>query len=535
MPARSATAIDDRGPVPAPEPAARRSPSETGAGEHESPHAGMLDLAAAIGLMLAAVGFVIGARAISDNSFLTHLANGREIMSGAGIPRTDPYSFTAAGEPVTVQSWLASLIYAGLVDTVGDWSVRILNGVLCALIAGGTWAISAPARRLLPRVVLTGGVLVLGAGNWSPRPLLFGLLGLVALLLVLQERLPAPALIPIMWIWVNTHGSFPLAIVLVGAVGAGRMLDGFATTTRRPGLAALRPSRWLPQPETRVMAWTVGGILVGALNPLGPRLLWFPVHLLGRSEALEDVIEWRSPSFDRPAEWAFLLLVFAFLVALRQGAPWRSLLPGFVFTVMALLAVRNLNVASLVLVFCAAPMLGRSSWFTLDGSARGFSSRVVAVVSVGIMALAAAVAILEGPLDLRRYPMDEVDWLAERDLVATDGVELVHREVVGNYLGLRFGSEARVFMDDRFDFYPMQVIDDHDALLRGGDYAEVLDRWSADVVLWEADSSFSAWLDEEVGWEIVAGAVADETADEASPDWIIACRVDSDVYQRCTT
>ncbi len=68
-----------------------------------------------LGVGFAVWGLSIGIDQISDNSFFTHLATGRLILS-SGIPHHDVYSFTAAGDPWVVQSWLASVLY-GWIDS----------------------------------------------------------------------------------------------------------------------------------------------------------------------------------------------------------------------------------------------------------------------------------------------------------------------------------------------------------------------------------------------------------------------------------
>ena len=64
-----------------------------------------------------------------------------------------------------------------------------------------------------------------GRGGWVERPLLFGLLALCLLLLAAEGRLDPRWLVPTMWLWVYTHGSFPLGLVAVGLLAIGRRLD----------------------------------------------------------------------------------------------------------------------------------------------------------------------------------------------------------------------------------------------------------------------------------------------------------------------
>ncbi len=124
------------------------------------------------GLMffLAAVGFLIGRRALGDNSFFTHFATGRLILDTGSVPSVDPYSFTAPGESWVVQSWLASVIYAGLDSLAGGFGIRIFNGLLTGASAALVWKITSRRNgTLFIPLGLSGVVLITGATMWSAR------------------------------------------------------------------------------------------------------------------------------------------------------------------------------------------------------------------------------------------------------------------------------------------------------------------------------------------------------------------------------
>ena len=63
---------------------------------------------------LVLLGFRLGALPIGDNSMLTHLRTGIDMVAGDGIPRADPYSYTARGASWVVQSWLPEWTYGWL-------------------------------------------------------------------------------------------------------------------------------------------------------------------------------------------------------------------------------------------------------------------------------------------------------------------------------------------------------------------------------------------------------------------------------------
>lgn len=499
-------------PVGAPAPVgplASPSPPDPGASgtarEGDLPRSGP-DLATTVAWFLAVLGFLIGSRPISDNSFLTHLATGRLILERGSVPDTDPYSLFGSGLAWTVQSWLASVVYATLDRLAGGWSIRVLNGLLAVAIVAGLWRLTRATTQLVVRLMLVSVVLLIGTYLWPPRPLLFGLVAMVITLEVVQGLRARWWLVPVFALWVNLHGSFVLGLALLGAVVVGAAID----------------NRSLPRAELAAVGAALAGCLGALVSPVGWRLLWFPFHMMDRGEALDRVSEWASPSFRSPVEQLFLVPLILMVVAASRRARWRCLVPAVGFFVGGLLAVRNLGLASLVVVALVAPALEGLAG-SVDGSSRPLGARLGrlgAGAGLGVLALSVA---LSPPVELSDYPVAEVDWLAQRDLVADPDVRLAQRDFVGNYLNLRFADRARVFMDDRFDFHPLDVIEDHNALLLGGDVAEVMERRRFDVILWATGTHVERWIHNQDGWWVAL----------EGDDWFVACRKASPVADRC--
>lgn len=439
-------------------------------------------LAAALGTGFVVWGVVIGVERLSDNSFFTHLATGRLILAD-GIPTADPYSYTAPGEPWVVQSWLASLVY-GLVDRAADGlGLRVLTGVLAGTVAGLAWHLTRRAGGLVPRVVITGLVVAIGATFWSPRPLLFGLVLLGFVLVVVEDDLDPRWLAPALWLWVQLHGSWPLGLVALGALALGRRLDG-----ERPTV------------ELRALAWAAGGAAVGAVvNPLGPRLGLFPLSLLSRTEVLSEIIEWQSPEFS--VLWArlFLVQVAVAVLALARRPSYRAAVPLVIFVAAALLGLRNVPVASLVLVpGTAAGLAGLGS---ITGRQRTPATGLVAVALAVVGALTATVALSRPHYDLTTFPVDALAYADRAGLVAPD-VRLLTQETVGNHLELAVGPDrVQVFLDDRVDMYPVPVIEDYLTVLRGRPgWDDVLDRWEVDAIVWPRGEPLEALLADDERW-----------------------------------
>jgi hypothetical protein len=430
-------------------------------------------------------GLVAGVARLSDNSFFTHLATGRRILDAGDVPGTDPYSFTATGEPWTVQSWLASLCY-GIVDQLGGpVGLRLFSGVLVAAIGGLCWRLARPATSLVPRLAVVGLSCAVGSTFWAPRPLLFGLLGMALVYVVVDEPHDPRWCLPLLALWLQLHGSWPLGIVLIGCLLVARRFDGEPDGVER----------W-------ALVYALAGVVLGGVaNPIGPGLVTFPVTLLGRSDVLAEVIEWQSPDFTATFARLFLLQVAVAVVALVRTPSYRSALPMVVFVSAALLGLRNMPVAALVL------LPGMARGFAGLGSLQGRQrspATVVAALAVAAAAVVATVGMLQKPsYDLRAYPVDALAWADQAELLGPDR-RLLATETAGNLIGLAYGPErAPVFVDDRVDMYPVQVVDDFLVLLRGqAGWREALRRWDVDVVVWEQAAPLSELLRAEPEWAV---------------------------------
>lgn len=442
--------------------------------------------AASFGLL----GLAIGSRPIADNSAFTHIRTGIDALAGRGIPRTDPYSFTARGEEWVVQSWLMSFLYGLAHRLAGFEGVVVINALLTGFLAV-----------LLVCLVRTGSVLrtagaaaaalFAGALYWSQRPLLTGLVCMAAVLLVVTRRHSPLWLLPVMWIWVNSHGTYPLAVIWLG-------LHVFGVASEARSIDDLRR---LIDPYLAYGAAMAGAIALGAINPLGPKLLLFPLQVTERPEIFRAIVEWRSPDFGRPGGLVTLVAIGVCLgVLLVRRTPPAHALPVVVFFVAGLFAQRNLPVAALVF----APALGAALAVNHDRASREAPSfhfvLTAALVAIGGGVLASAFS--REPLRVVRYPVAAVASLEDQGVI--DGSRrLIHEDKVGAYLILQRGTEANVFVDDRAGLYEPQVIRDLLDLQRGERVLEILEDHDAEAVLWERGSGVDAAVSADPGWRRV--------------------------------
>lgn len=418
------------------------------------------------------LGLRLGARPLADNSALLHLRTGIDMVRHGvlpAIPRVDPFSFTAPGEPWVVQSWLPSALIGWAHRIGGASMVVVLSGVVMAGLAVlvATLARTGDVRR----TALSAGVALAVSGPfWTPRPLLVGLACLGLTIWVVERGKSPWWLVPIAWVWVNSHGSFPLGLALLLLRSVGDAVDERA------------------RPRLGYAGWFVGGLLLAMLNPLGPKLLTFPLTVGEKAEIFRTVTEWRTVDFQQPDGLVALVgIVLALAVLTRRPVTWRHALPVAGFLGLGLLAQRNLAPLGIVLApaMAAALRVERSGGASVPVPAR------IPVVFAGVLGALAALfvggAATRPAYDVSTYPVAAVQWL-EQSGRFEEPHRIVHSDIVGNYLELRLGRAARVFIDDRVDMYPLEVSRDYAKVLDAGRPAQrVLAKWRVDTVLWEAD------------------------------------------------
>jgi hypothetical protein len=441
-------------------------------------------LAGVVGSVVVLAGLFIGLSPLDDNSFFTHLATGRLILDGHSVPTHDPYSFTAAGHDWVVQSWLASVLYAAAERVAGSAGVVLLVGLTAMALAAIVWTLTRPADTVTGRIAVGAVVIAVGAGSWVERPLLFGLLAFALALLAAEGRLDPRWLVPAFWVWTNTHGSYPLGILALALLALGRKLDGEPWSV-----------------ELGALKWAAVGALLGMVGPLGLHVLTFPVELLRRQDVLRDVLEWQAPQFQNAGQRVFLVQIALVFVALTRRPSWRLALPALVFIPAALRGARNIVVASLVLtpgLAAAAAGLG-----TIRGEERKpiFRMMLVALVALGL--LASATRLGGQTVRLRPYPVAAVTWAGEHGALGADA-RVMTQDFVGNYLEVRLGTSLRTFIDDRYDMFPSDVVNDYSTLLKGSaGWQDVLEKWSATSVLWERRQPLAELLIESPSWHVV--------------------------------
>jgi hypothetical protein len=433
-----------------------------------------------------------------------HIRTGEAILSTGDLPRTDPYSFTRAGQPWLAWEWMAD-VAAGAVHRVAG-----LSGVAlfyAAAIAAGVWFWFrlhwALDGNFLLACVMAPLLLSTCNIHWLARPHVIGwIFPLAALLYAERARPPfrfrhAVEIAIFTALWANIHASFFFAPLIALVYAAGRAI------LRREG------ARWF--------LWAA---LVSALaplaNPYGWHLYAHVFRYLTDSELLSRIGEFQSFDFHAAGSWqitvALLVAVGGGTLALSGGRPEHFAL-AMLITAMALRSARALPLVALLLL----PLANAAITATLRRAAvlegflaysarlRAIDARfsglalvpVVLLASFALLRLPAIQAATGFPPD--QFPVEAYSQIARLPAAA----RLFAPDKFGGYLIYRSRGARKVFFDGRSDLYGAEFLKQYARMVqvRPG-WREYWDSFHFSHALVPNDYSLIPAL-EQIGWKAV--------------------------------
>jgi hypothetical protein len=460
-----------------------------------------------------------------------HIRTGDHILATGAVPRADFFSYARAGDPWFAWEWLYDVLLSVIHGAAG------LNGVLVwsVLLIAVTFHLLFRIAHKRSGSLVVAAALVILAGRASvvhylARPhlasWLLTLLFVVGLEDIQDGRRRALVWLPlIMVLWVNMHGGFVLGLGLIAVYAAANCAVWVTSSNSSARLLA------------RTIAARLG--LLGALvlaatfvNPYGLNLHLHVAGYLSDSYLLHHIEEFASPDFHGAAAISFeiLLAVAVLAIALsEQARSWRVLLLIAFSAHLALMAVRNLPISSILLVVAIAPALGNAlKNASLKARLRGkpkswacrtaeFDLRVSAVqaqlrghalaltVAIGTMVIVASggrllsAPVLRAGFDPGHMPARAVDYLEQNAITSHVAVP----DGWSGYLIYRMHPAIRLYMDDRHDFYGARYVADYIKLFYVDlGWKEVLDKYDIRWVLVPPKSPLANALKETAGWTI---------------------------------
>jgi hypothetical protein len=442
---------------------------------------------------------VIAGRLFVEGDTWWHTAVGERILSTHTWPVTDIYSFTVPGSGWIAYEWLGEVVLAIAARLGGVVGYAVLLSLLAMGIALLTywyaWLRSGSATAAALATVLA---LQITPSSFTLRPQLIGYIFLLVTLISLERfrlrRIKALWFLPLVFlIWVNTHSSFVLGFVALGAYWAGGLVSF--------QLGSLRAERWSGIERKHLLWVTLLSLAAIFVTPYGPRLAQYPLEVMLRQRAtLLLATEWLPLNLGPPYARVFLVLVIAASI-LQLVSPVvirLDVLLLLLFTfVESCLHVRFLLFFAIVFAPVLASLLSR--WLPSGRTARGrplVNALMIAVLVAAIVALLPTRSKLE-QIRARVYPVGAVEFLRRNPVPG----RMFNDDNWGGYL-IRALPGRRVFMDGRFDIYEYGgvLLDYFNFVNRRIDPAEFLDEYRLDAVLLRTESPLCGYFDTSHRW-----------------------------------
>lgn len=432
-----------------------------------------------------------------DPDFWWHLRTGRLIFE-SGIPRHDPFSWTAAGKAWVTHEWLSEAIIYAVQSTLGYAGNVVVFGLAMVAALGFMYALG---RRLgvgtKPLVILAGLAVLVLIRFVTVRPQEFTWLLFAVFVYVLQrhdegDAMPLWVLPPLMALWVNLHLGFVYGLIAVAIwmlVQIGRHLRAPTSGLRTPLL--------------------VGGacLLATFVNPNGPAILWYPARYLFEGRAERSLImEWQRPDFTSPMMApisATIILLGIALISRRRPFLW---LLSIVVVVLSLQAVRNVPFAVLLLF----PVVGSAAAGRWKMASRAKDSALTLPTAVGVTMVAVVTATLLMVAGMRGatisgwnasddgYPAGGAAFLAGEH----PGARLFNDYDWGGYLINRLYPVVPVFVDGRADVYGSEILGDYVRIIKAEEgWDALLSQYGAEVVMIPRDSDLAGALRSSGLWQ----------------------------------
>jgi hypothetical protein len=419
---------------------------------------------------------------VPPNDFWWHVRTGQIILHEWHIPTADLFSFTRYGDPWVNQAWLMQIgLYA--LYKLGGLPLIVLA---CALVitAGYVALLRVVARYdgLRPGVCATLLGSIMGMMTWIPRPqvisyLLFG----TVMALIESHRHGRTRLLwwvlPLFVIWVNSHGGFVFGVGVLGLYVVGRLWEFW-----RAGMPATERSN-----VTQLAAVGLLSLTALSLNPQGPIGIARYVAGFLQSEATVNYNQEFSAlsirDLDGKLFWTFNLCLATIVARSNFRLRADQVLSCLVFATLSLTASRTAPWYGYVMIPVLAA--GLQTWWKrprLSSSGAPLMNGLI----VGLMGVCVATTL---PSVRCRLPLSperrQVADAARTPVAATNFLCARLPENARIYGFQPFNSyqiwgcpRLRVFIDTRFELYPLDQWLDYLAIEKGRfDWERVADKY----------------------------------------------------------
>lgn len=432
-----------------------------------------------------------------------HIAAGQRILATHTWPTTNYYSFTAPKSEWLAYEWLGEVMMAAASHLGGPRALMALLMALASVIllllyyyaytrSGNVKAALAACAAVWPLLAVC----------FSLRPQLLGYIFLLITLICLERY--RQGLQKSLWLlpgvfvlWVNTHGTFSLGLLAIGAYWLAGLKD------LRWG--DLEGKQWMRGQRRHLALVFLLCVLALLVNPYGAHLLRYELSAaFSQPVNMAWFQEWQPLAFNEFFGKWFLALLFLFFLA---PIVWRSR-PRVEELALVLLAAYMACVHQRFVVFFAivtAPALAVliAKWWPGYDPAKDkrlLNAVLILLFGVVLVAFFPSTASLQRVIDLNQ-PRRAVDYLRQHPVPGP----MFNDQFWGGYLIWAFAGQHPVFIDGRCDAYePSGVLSDYIRIIRPDpDALTLLEKYGVRSCLIERSATLCTLLEVVPDWRRV--------------------------------
>lgn len=430
-----------------------------------------------------------------------HLGAGRYMLQHHVVPTTDPFSWTAHGQPWVTQEWLFEVVFAWLANHfgfAGPWLMQVAIHTVTVLVLYRIGTRVSHGHRVVAALAAIAATLV-PLIFWTMRPQMVSYMMFSVFLWILQRvREGATRVLwlvpPLMLLWANAHGSSSIGIVMLLLEV---LLSFLPPIGRFTGFTLPRGARW------KLLLAAAAGFLAGLINPNGIKA--YTYALLSTNTLMTDnIMEWHSPNFHidsfKYGLLPFLIVCFLILLGRSRTIPWRETLYfGGCFAV-ALVYQRFIP----YLCISAVPLMARvlADWWRVllhpSRWLRAFNGIVMAgTLGYLLWFLPDVRGSVDQHMDPGAYPVAAVNWMLSHNLNG----KLVNGYEYGGYLIYR---GVPTFVDGRTDIYLQNSVFSDYLAIRNvwWNCPDLLNQYGFQVALFPSGFPIVTYLEHDPDWHV---------------------------------
>ena len=436
---------------------------------------------------------------VNDPDIWWHLRNAQYLLTNLRFPRIDMYSFTVNGHPWVNPEWLAEIPFYLAWRVWGLVGIKLITIVTAeSVILGLFYLCYSSSGNLKGSALACGFATFLAVVNFGPRTILFGYGCLVILLIVLERfrrrgRAPLWLLPPLFCLWVNTHGSWFIGLVVFGIIVACGFVEG------RWG--RVEAVRWSPRQMRDLLLALGGSVAAVFVNPYRARLVLWSVEFPFRMKlGVAHVQEFMSVDFhDARGKLVLILLVGLLIAALTSGYRWQ--LTELALALFALYSGLTYQRFLFLAAILLAPVIAKLFDFLPPYRPEIDKPILNGLIVAGVLAI--SVAWFPSSAEINKtlaggYPVEALSYLKSHKIEGP----MFNDYLWGGYLEWN-DRAVKTFVDSRVDiFEDAGVIKDYldTAGIKGS--LAVLDKYHIRYVLFSAHQPLVYLLSNNLNWKV---------------------------------